>query len=151
MVIMVLGAIRVGTEIMQIRQAYEQFLAQAPALRGAVSVYSWLLFGSACSALYLVWVLYGRNPGTLPLAKRALVFTIILRIAAPWHFYLFAGLPYMTRQEMRSQVLFGGLALAAYGTVWYLYLSYSKRVREMFAEHLVGYEETSDLASPAAK
>lgn len=133
MIILGLGSLSgIGREITGVRQSYEPHFPQYPPLRTAVLVYQCILFGSACTALYTVWVLYQRVPGTLFIVKRAFVATIVLRMAAGWIFDLIAGLPEEFREPLRSDVI-RSLTLAAYGIVWYLYLSRSKRVREIYA------------------
>jgi hypothetical protein len=133
MVILGLGALSgIGREITEVRRSYEPHFSQYASLQTAVLVYQCLLFGSACTALYTVRVLYQRVPGTLPFAIAAFTATILVRIAAGWIFDLVAGLPEEFREPLRSDVI-RSLMLAAHGVVWYLYLARSKRVREIYA------------------
>jgi hypothetical protein len=133
MIILGLGSLSgIGREITDVRRSYEPYFSQYPALKTAVLVYQCILFGSACTALYTVWVLYQRVSGTLFIAIRAFIATILLRMAAGWIFDLIAGLPEEFREPLRSDVI-RSLILAAYGIVWYLYLARSKRVKEIYA------------------
>jgi len=133
MVILGLGSLSgIGREITDVRRFYEPYFSQHPSLQTAVLVYQCILFGSACTALYTVWVLYQRVPGTLSIAIRAFIATIGLRMAAGWIFDLIAGLPDEFREPLRSDVI-SSLILVAYGIVWYLYLARSKRVRDIYA------------------
>jgi hypothetical protein len=122
----------INTAIYEIRRSYEPHFSQYPALPTAVLIYQLVLFGSACSAFYAVWVLYRRVPGTLFLAQRAFIFTIVLRMAAGWLFNFYARLPYHLRVPM-DYLVWSTLLLAVSGTAWYLYLAISKRVREIYS------------------
>lgn len=122
----------IGKEITNVRRAYEPYFSQYGSLNTAVLVYQCIIFASACTALYTVWLLYRRVPGTLIVAKRGFLATVLLRMAAGWVFDLIARLPEEVRGSLRSDVMLT-LILAAYGSVWYLYLTRSRRVKEIYA------------------
>ncbi len=119
MVILGLGSVNgIAKEITRVRQLYEPYFSQYPSLAKAVLFYQCVLFGSACSALYTVWILFQRVPGTLFLARRAFVMTLVLRVIAVWSFDLLAGLPRAGRDSIGRSIIYS-LIIAAYGAVWY--------------------------------
>ena len=111
----------IATEITNVSRAYETLFSQYPALRTAVLTYQCVLFGSACAACCTIWLLYRRVPGTLLIAKRCFVLTLMLRIGAFWMFDWLASLPNAGAQAISSQVR-ATLGLVAFGAAWYLWL-----------------------------
>jgi hypothetical protein len=114
--------------IIEVRRSYESYFSKNPSLPTAVLLYQCVLFGSGGAALYAVWVLYQRERGTLVAVKGALITTIGLRIVADWIFDLVARLPDGSSRFDAKRAL----VLAAYATVWYLYLSRSRRVKQIY-------------------
>ena len=123
---------RIVREITEVRKSSEPYFLQYPQLATTVSIYQWVLFGSACAALSTVWVLYQRVPGTLSIAIRAFVAYILVGMAANWIFVWYPGLPDEFREPLGSAVRHS-LGYVAHGLVWYLYLVRSKRVRDIYA------------------
>jgi hypothetical protein len=89
---------------------------------------------SICTGVYTAWLLYERVPGTLPRAQNCLLLTGGLRIAAPGTIPMLAGLPSETTNQLLQEWLID--AVLGFGVIaaWYLYLSKSKKVREIYSE-----------------
>lgn len=134
MLILGLGSYsQISKEITGVRQTFEPHFSEFPSLRPAVLTYQSLLLGAVCAAFFTIWVLLQRTPRTLSIAKRSFIICIALRIMAPWIFHFHSGLPPETLGSLESY-LSGTLSLAIFGTIWYLYLTKSQRVAELYAK-----------------
>lgn len=94
MILLGLGSFSgLGKEMTNVRWAYEPYFSQSGSLNAAVWVYHCILFASVGTAVYTVWVLDQRVPGTA-----------------------IAGLPEHLRGPLLSEVMLT-LILAAHGIV----------------------------------
>jgi hypothetical protein len=124
---------RGGRLLTEIPQSYRPYFAQYPSLPTAVTVFQWILGASICSALYTAWLLYCRNPGTLPIAQKGFLITAALRIAAGWSIPALGGLPSDVVRELWPKQLLETVVAVGFAVAWYLYLTRSRRVGEIYA------------------
>jgi hypothetical protein len=124
-----LGALR-GLKI--VGDTYDPYISVYPSLHMAITVFQLLLVASIVAWVYTAWVLYRREPGTLARAQTGLLIGAVLRIAANYANPLLAGLPSEAARELIQDSFLASIFVLAFTGAWYLYLTRSRRVRDIY-------------------
>lgn len=121
-----------GESVVAVRRFWEQFFVQYEGVRTAVLTAQAIFFGSFFTGMLTVWILYRRNPGTLSSARQGFAAAILLRIVAPWIFYLMISKTSQPFELPIANEIVRTVLLAVFGISGYLYLSRSRQLRELF-------------------
>jgi hypothetical protein len=128
------GSVGSGIRIVKdLMDSYEPYFEDYPSLLTAVRVSQLFIAISICTGGYMAWLLYEREPGTLPRAQNCLLLTAGLRIAAPGAIPILGGLPSDATEQLLQEWFVDALIGFAVTAAWYAYLSRSKKVREIYA------------------
>ena len=121
-----------GPMLITLADSYQPHFTQFPALSSAVRAAQIVFALSIGLGVYSAWIFYRRKPGSLFLAQNCFLGTVALRIAAGCAIPMFGGLPPAATSQLmqgwtRSVIIALGFTIA-----WYLYLSRSKRVHDIY-------------------
>lgn len=87
------------------------------------------MFVSDGMSIYTAWVLYRRRPGTLGLARVALITRTVLGLVATISLPMILGFP---AQAGCNRLIITSVCVVSLTVVWYLYLTWSKKVMEIY-------------------
>jgi hypothetical protein len=136
LLIIVIGPLQFGgaaRSLSTVPDSFRPYLAEYPSLDTAIMIFQLLIGGSIAVWAYTAWVLYRREPGTLKTAQTSFLLGAALRIAGSYSIPLLGGLPPETSRSLIQQALPFTVISLAMVSVWYLYLTRSQRVREIYA------------------
>jgi len=124
-----LGAVR-GLKMAE--DTYGPYISVYTYMHLAITVFQLLLGASIAAWVYTAWVLYRREPGTLARAQTGLLVGAVLRIAGNYAIPLLAGLPSDAVTVLIRDAFPASLFVLAFTGGWYLYLTRSHRVRDVY-------------------
>jgi hypothetical protein len=116
-----------------IENAYRPYMADYPSLRMAITVFQLVAGAGIAVWIYVAWVLYRREPGTLARAQACLIVGAVLRIAGGYSIPLLGGFPADTVRTLLNETLPLTFFVLLFTGIWYMYLARSQKVREIYA------------------
>jgi hypothetical protein len=122
-----------GPMVVTLPETYQPYFSQFPSLQRAVTITQVVLSISIVLGVYTAWVLYRRKPGSLFFAQNCFLATVALRIAGGCSIPLLGGLPPDTTNQLIHGLFRSVIVSLGFTIAWYLYLSHSKKVHEIYA------------------
>lgn len=133
-VLLIAASLQALSAAASIQREFRSLLPRYPSVSRAILVCQVANLASACASFYVAWVLYEKRPGTLHQAKAGLVVRCCCIVVGVTSFPVLAGLPRDMTANLVRQAAINGVSSFCFTSLWFLYLTRSAKVREIYAD-----------------